>query len=67
MALKTLDELNRDFMYDRLLNVELKRDDMSDWHMDIDEESLISAATQKLNSVFQTFRSFAGLASSTGK
>jgi len=66
MALKTLDELNRDFLYDRLLNVELKRDDMSDWNLDIDEESLISGATQKVNSVFQTFKSFTGLASSGG-
>jgi len=68
MALKTLDELNRDFLYERLLNVELKRDDMSDWDMDLDlnEERIITGVTQKFVTAYQTFKSFAGRKSFAG-
>jgi hypothetical protein len=62
MALKTLDELNRDFMYDRLLNVKPEREDLfAGFYLDLEEERFISGAAQKLTTAFQTLKSFAGL------
>jgi len=66
MTLKTLEELNRDFMYDKLLNAELKRDDLGDGFLDLDVEGFLSGVMQKFAAVLLTLKTLAGLRMNRG-